>query len=83
MVNMIITLATSQSLKDQGKSRTYARFQRCRRPGSQSLKDQGKSRTGWSFDVFADDRSQSLKDQGKSRTPSAPSQRTRRTVAIP
>ena len=50
---------------------------------SQSLKDQGKSRTGWSFDVFADDRSQSLKDQGKSRTPSAPSQRTRRTVAIP
>ena len=68
MVNMIITLATSQSLKDQGKSRTYARFQRCRRPGSQSLKDQGKSRTGWSFDVFADDRSQSLKDQGKSRT---------------
>ena len=68
MVNMIITLATSQSLKDQGKSRTYARFQRCRRPGSQSLKDQCKSRTGWSFDVFADDRSQSLKDQGKSRT---------------
>ncbi len=69
MVNMIITLATSQSLKDQGKSRTYARFQRCRRPGSQSLKDQGKSRTITMDDIedyFGE--SQSLKDQGKSRT---------------
>ena len=59
----------SQSLKDQGKSRTRRYPRRLRFLGSQSLKDQGKSRTVWKslrLKPFAV--SQSLKDQGKSRT---------------
>ena len=69
MVNMIITLATSQSLKDQGKSRTGWSFDVFADDRSQSLKDQGKSRTITMDDIedyFGE--SQSLKDQGKSRT---------------
>ena len=60
----------SQSLKDQGKSRTILdELLEMLSELSQSLKDQGKSRT-----LLANDKektiewSQSLKDQGKSRT---------------
>ena len=63
------SFAQSQSLKDQGKSRTPTWVQPHSTRSSQSLKDQGKSRT----DEAANNRvelakSQSLKDQGKSRT---------------
>ena len=57
----------SQSLKDQGKSRTEDNAKN-RVSESQSLKDQGKSRTGNEARNFRFHRSQSLKDQGKSRT---------------
>ena len=63
----------SQSLKDQGKSRTRGiKFHRNAAPLSQSLKDQGKSRTegGTSYYTIPSV-SQSLKDQGKSRTKAA------------
>ena len=39
------TAAMSQSLKDQGKSRTKLNKEIGESMGSQSLKDQGKSRT--------------------------------------
>ena len=64
----------SQSLKDQGKSRTFHHVEGgTSYYTSQSLKDQGKSRTEavrtLEYEV-ADFvfKSQSLKDQGKSRT---------------
>ena len=59
----------SQSLKDQGKSRTAMKYRlKDRELQSQSLKDQGKSRTiiRGMYNGFY--QSQSLKDQGKSRT---------------
>ena len=59
----------SQSLKDQGKSRTTRFIKLQAELMSQSLKDQGKSRTAvWLNDIADDIESQSLKDQGKSRT---------------
>ena len=59
----------SQSLKDQGKSRTNGVVTiQLPEVESQSLKDQGKSRTEEKFYNYFDFESQSLKDQGKSRT---------------
>ena len=73
MASLIRSLSSeSQSLKDQGKSRTkiIAHVQ-ARMEESQSLKDQGKSRTAVKPLIRALVASQSLKDQGKSRTSSA------------
>ena len=59
----------SQSLKDQGKSRTTTANILQSLDASQSLKDQGKSRTQVKLQKKIDKlKSQSLKDQGKSRT---------------
>ena len=58
----------SQSLKDQGKSRTQRQQIAAVSAMSQSLKDQGKSRTWACCFVVYICASQSLKDQGKSRT---------------
>ena len=58
----------SQSLKDQGKSRTEVVHGVAKSYQSQSLKDQGKSRTAQLYDEVDMPKSQSLKDQGKSRT---------------
>ena len=59
----------SQSLKDQGKSRTHDCGNGRVRIQSQSLKDQGKSRTSSMVTTRGSfPWSQSLKDQGKSRT---------------
>ena len=57
----------SQSLKDQGKSRTSKIIEAVQHR-SQSLKDQGKSRTKTGTICTQPKESQSLKDQGKSRT---------------
>ena len=61
----------SQSLKDQGKSRTLQSevAKKVEIDESQSLKDQGKSRTKVNIqNIKHETESQSLKDQGKSRT---------------
>ena len=74
----------SQSLKDQGKSRTSFAQNFALLTGSQSLKDQGKSRTGKIDSIQARSaKSQSLKDQGKSRTCVIDSMRELADVAIP
>ena len=69
-VQPIELMLKSQSLKDQGKSRTEKSVLVATTANmSQSLKDQGKSRTlKWEKAPAEDDTSQSLKDQGKSRT---------------
>ena len=74
----------SQSLKDQGKSRTIMAMTICKFYESQSLKDQGKSRTLTLFPIHDSYTvSQSLKDQGKSRTEGGTSYYRIPSVAIP
>ena len=74
----------SQSLKDQGKSRTAQTLFIKVCQSSQSLKDQGKSRTKTSpITSLNSSVSQSLKDQGKSRTLSTSTMAKLWKVAIP
>ena len=69
MASLIRSLSSeSQSLKDQGKSRTCVIDSMRELAESQSLKDQGKSRTPKEYASALTTWSQSLKDQGKSRT---------------